>query len=98
VAHRIELFHHANLKYKMDTTDDFRLYRIEVRGEDLKVYVDGELRIDAPGVMKPRPGYRNEFAFGAANSGMMGEAYWDDVKASTSGLVCYDVVVSVSYP
>ena len=95
---RIELFHHTNLRYKMDTTDDFHLYRMELNGLDLKVYVDDELRIDAPGTLKPRSYYsKNEVAFGAANSGMMGEADWDDVKARATGLTCSDLAVSVSY-
>jgi len=95
---RIELFHHRNLQYKMDTTGDFHVYRMELRGHDLKVYVDGQLRIDAPGTLGPRSGYaRNEVAFGAANSGMVGEAYWDDIKARATGLACQDLVVSVSY-
>ncbi len=95
---RIELFHHSKLRYQMDTTDDFHLYRMELEGLDLKVYVDGELRIDAPGVLKPRSGYsRNEVSFGAANSGMLGEAYWANVRARASGLACYDLAVSVSY-
>ncbi|MHC4403081.1 MAG: hypothetical protein ACYTG0_25755 [Planctomycetota bacterium] len=95
---RIELFHHGNLQYKMDTTGDFHLYRMELEGHDLKIYVDGELRIDAPGALGPRSGYsRNEVAFGAANSGMMGEAYWDDVRVRATGLACQDLVVSVSY-
>jgi len=95
---RIELFHHRNLKFKMDTTGDFHLYRMELEGRDLRVYVDGELRIDAPGVLAPRSGYsRNEVAFGAANSGMLGEAYWANVKARATGLACYDLAVSVSY-
>ncbi len=51
---RIELFHHPNLRFKMDTTDAFHLYRMELKGADLKVYVDGQLRIDAPGAMGPR--------------------------------------------
>ena len=95
---RIELFHHRNLQHKMDTTGDFHLYRMEMKGRDLKVFVDGELRIDAPGTLKPRSGYSgNEVSFGAANSGMMGEAYWDSVKARATGLACYDLAVSVSY-
>ena len=66
----------------MDTTDDFHVYRLELSDQDLKVYVDGELRIDAPGVLTPRSGYsRNEVSFGAANSPMVGEAYWSSVKA-----------------
>ena len=95
---RIELFHHRNLRHNMDTTDAFHTYRLELKGEDLKVSVDGKLCIDAPGVLKPRSGYtRNEVAFGAANSPMMGEAYWSKVKARATGLSCRDLVVSVSY-
>jgi len=95
---RIDLFHNRKIQYKMDTTDDFHVYRMELNGPDLKVVVDGELRIDAPGAMKPRSGYTNNaVSFGAANSGQMGEAYWDDVKARASGMTCQDLVVSVSY-
>ena len=91
-----QLFHHPALKYQMDTTVDFHLFRMELRGLDLKVYVDGQLRIDAPGVLGPRAGYsRNEVAFGAANSGMMGEALWDTIRARAGGLMCQDLVVSV---
>lgn len=93
---RIELFHHRDLRYQMDTTDDFHLYRMELSGLDLKVYVDGQLRIDAPGALGPRAGYsRNEVAFGAANSGMMGEALWDTIRARAGGLMCQDLVVSI---
>lgn len=95
---RIELFHHPQRQYRMDTTADFHLYRMELNGPDLKVYVDGELRIDAPGAMGPRAGYTaSDVAFGAANSPMRGEAYWDDVKARATGLVCRDAVVEVSF-
>jgi hypothetical protein len=95
---RIELFHHPDRQYKMDTTRDFHVYRLELKRSDLKVYVDGELRIEAPGAIGPRSGYAtSEVAFGAANSPMMGEAYWDDVKVRATGLVCRDLVVSVSF-
>lgn len=94
---RIELFHNRKLQYKMDTSGDFHLYRLELKGVDLKVFVDGQLRIDAPGAMGPRAGYAtSDVAFGAANSGMMGEALWDQVRARATGLVCRDLVVSVS--
>ena len=95
---RIELFHNRTIQYKMDTTDGFHLYRMELKGRDLTVYVDGELRIDASGAMRPRSGYsQNEVAFGAANSPQLGEACWRDVKARASGLTLQDLVVSVSY-
>jgi hypothetical protein len=94
---RVELFHKPSLRYKMDTTGDFHLYRMELKGADLKVYVDGELRIDAPGAMGTRAGYASsEVAFGAANSGMLGEACWDHVQARATGLVCRDLAVSVT--
>ena len=93
----IELFHHPDLQSKLDTTGQFHLYRMELNGADLKVYVDGELRIDAPGAMGPRAGYAtSEVAFGAANSPMLGEACWDQVQVRATGLVCRDLVVSVS--
>lgn len=94
---RIELYHHRGLQYKMDTTDSFHTYRVEMDKQDLKVLVDGQLRIDTPGVLKPRSGYaRNEVAFGAANSSMVGAAYWKTVKARASGMSCSDLVVSVT--
>ena len=94
----IDLYHHRPLRYEMDTTDDFHVYRIVIKGTDLTVDVDGVRRIDAAGTFTPRAGYpRNELGFGAANSGMVGEAYWDYVKARTGSLSCHDVVVSISY-
>ena len=95
---RIELFHHRKLQHAMDTTDAFHLYRMEVDGQDLKVFVDGKMAINAPGVLKPRSGYiRNQVSFGAANSPMMGEASWKAFRARSTGLVCQDLVLSVSY-
>lgn len=95
---RIELFHHKNFTYPIDTTDGFHRYRLEVASLDLKVFVDGELAIDAPGVLRPRSGYqRSDVSFGAANSPMMGETLWKSLRAQTTGLVCEDLVLSVSY-
>ncbi|NOX55412.1 MAG: family 10 glycosylhydrolase [Planctomycetes bacterium] len=94
----IDLYHHRSIRYDMDTTDRFHLYRIEMEGEDLKVYVDGQLRLDATGKFSRRSGYpRNEFAFGAANSTMVGEALWASVKARVGGQILTDVVMSVRY-
>lgn len=82
----------------MDTTADFHVYRVTVRGRDLKVYVDGQLRLDASGRFKPASGAaRNEVAFGAANSPQVGEAYWSSVKARSNGQPCSDLAVSVEY-
>lgn len=39
----------ADLSHSMNTSDDFHLYRIEIKGEDLRVYVDGILKLNANG-------------------------------------------------
>jgi hypothetical protein len=95
---RIELFHHRDVQYKMDTTDEFHLYRLEIAARHLKVYVDGQLRLDAPNALAPRSGYtQNAVSFGAANSPMVGEAYWAALKARATGLACRDLVMSVAW-
>jgi hypothetical protein len=95
---RIELYMHKDISFEMDTTDDFHTYRIESEGEDLKVYVDGELRLDGTGTLTPQGRTSNQLAFGAANSGMVGEAYWSQVRARTVSLGCRDLLISVTYP
>lgn len=94
----IGLWTNRDIRYEMDTTDDFHTYRIVTKGEDLKVYVDGELRLDAAGLFTARGRTQNQLAFGAANSGMVGEAYWSQVRARVAGQGCRDLVVSVKYP
>ncbi len=94
----ISLFHNASIRYNMDTSSDFHVYRIVAEGNDVQVFVDGTLRLDGRGQLKHRSGYsRNEIAFGAANSGEVGEAYWDFVRAQTSSLSCHDIVIAVKY-
>jgi len=95
---RIELYMHRDISYAMDTTDDFHTYRIESEGEDLMVYVDGELRLDGTGTFTSQGRVSNQLAFGAANSGMLGEAYWSQVRARISSQGCRDLVLSVEYP
>lgn len=94
----IELWSNTDLRYEMDTTDDFHTYRIVADGEDLQVFVDGELRIDAPGQYASGGRNLRLLAFGAANSTDVGEAYWSFVRARLAGQVCRDVVISVRYP
>ncbi|MBM3472640.1 MAG: hypothetical protein FJX75_05140 [Armatimonadetes bacterium] len=95
----LDLWTDNSIRYNMDTTDGFHVYRIETRGEHLRVYVDGELRIEAKGQFKAR-GARadNQLAFGTANSTMVGEAYWAGIRAHVAGQSCRDMVVSVTYP
>ena len=45
----IRLVYARGLRYSMDTTGGFHTYRVVVRNQDIKVYVDGLLRIDGVG-------------------------------------------------
>lgn len=93
----IDLYMHKDIRFDMDTTDDFHTYRMESEGEDLKVYVDGQLRLDGTGTFTSQGRTSNQLAFGAANSGMVGEAYWSYVKARISSVGCRDLLISVTY-
>lgn len=88
----------AKLKYPMDTTDDFHLYRVVTEGRDIRVYVDGQLRLDGAGKLTaPSPAGRNDVRFGAANSGTMGEAYWGSVRirAASAFTSVYDLTLTI---
>ena len=93
---RIET-HVSRLRFEMDTTDDFHTYRIWIRGEDLLVYVDGELLLDATGKFTGAP-ERNAVHFGAASSHTEGEALWRAVRFRTAGgaTIC-DLAVTVRF-
>jgi len=95
---RIEFYHNPGHKFAMDTTDAFHTYRLEIQGKDVRVFVDGELRIEGKNCFSgKRPTYRNEIAFGAANSSHIGEALWRSVRARLDSCACGDVVVRVKY-
>jgi hypothetical protein len=95
----IVFYHNRRLRWEMDTTSDFHDYRIVMRNDDIRVYVDGQLRIDGTGKFAPRTGYRNEIGFGAANSPETGEALWDSVKvrAARSARNLRDIALTVKY-
>jgi hypothetical protein len=82
----------------MDTTKDFHVYRIETQGKDIKVFVDGELRLNAPGAYAKTAANRNELCFGASDSTSLGEACWDYVRARVDSQFCQDLVLSVKHP
>jgi len=95
---RIELWSCKAIHYAMDTTKDFHVYRIVTQGKDVKVYVDGELRLDAPGAYVKTAANRNEVCFGAYDSTSVGEACWDYVRARVDSQSCQDLVLRVAYP
>ena len=71
----------AGLEHAMDTTDDFHVYRITIKGNDLKLHVDGELAMDASGQFTHEAvNGRNQLSFGSASSTAKGESLWDYLR------------------
>ena len=71
----------SKLTYDMDTTDDFHVYRVAVKGNDFQLYVDGRLAIDGTGTYTHAAHKgRNNLSFGSASSTATGESLWDWVR------------------
>jgi len=71
----------AEVTYEMDTTDDFHLYRVTIAGDDLKLWADDELVIDASGLFTHEANKgRNQLSFGSASSNAKGESLWDHLS------------------
>ena len=89
---------HCGLACPMVTTDAFHTYRIVIHGQDLRVYVDGELRLDAAGrFTHPAPNGRSGVAFGGANSPNVGEALWASVKIRNPTVSLLDAALSIEF-
>lgn len=89
----------AGLSHEMDTTDRFRVYRVEIGGGDLRVHVDGVLVLEAAGrFVSPAHSGRNMVMFGASTSPTLGEALWESVRLRTGTLPLHDLVLSVRHP
>jgi hypothetical protein len=89
---------HSGLSCPMVTTDAFHTYRMVIQQQDLKVYADGQLRIDARGRFTyPPPGGHSGVAFGAASSTEVGEALWKSVKIRNPAISLLDVVLSIRF-
>ena len=82
----------------MDTTDGFHTYRLAIRNNDFKLFVDGELKLDGTEKLThPAFNGRSGFAFGAANSNSLGEAYWQSVKLHNRVRSIHDLVLSIRF-
>ena len=67
--------------FPMVASDDFHLYRVTIKGEDVQVHVDGKLRVDGRGRFTHAAiNGRNTLQFGAANSPSLCESYWRLVR------------------
>jgi hypothetical protein len=70
--------------HRMDTTDDFHVYRVWIRRSDMKLWVDGKLAVEGAGkfTWEAHKG-RNVFGFGSCSSPATGEALWKYVRHYT---------------
>ncbi len=94
---RVELGR-AGLVHPMVTDDAFHIYRVELEGADIRLYVDDVLVLEAPGgFVSPAHAGRNVAMFGASMSGTTGEALWKGVRLRTGTISVQDVVVSVRH-
>jgi len=72
---------YAGLEHAMDTTGDFHVYRIDIRGTDIAVSADGRRVIRGPGrFAHPAHQGRNQIGYGAGGSRETGEAFYDWVR------------------
>jgi hypothetical protein len=90
----------AEIEHEMDTTGAFHDYRVEIEGEDIRVYVDDALALDGVGTFTtPAHSGRNVLSFGASSSGTTGEALWERVRVRSGGATTlYDLLLEVDYP
>ncbi|MCX6991930.1 MAG: sialidase family protein [Kiritimatiellaeota bacterium] len=76
---------YSNLTCKMNTMNGFHVYRVVIKDNDFKLYVDGELKLDGKGKYNEVMEYegRNALGFGAASSAGLGEVLWEYVRWTT---------------
>jgi hypothetical protein len=65
----------------MDTTKAFHTYRLEIRGTDMKMFVDGEQKIEGQGAFwRPADSPEPFIQFGSSAPAATGDALWASVK------------------
>ncbi len=64
-----------NARFSMDTTNAFHVYRIESRGRSVRVYVDGELKINH--TLTWTGGGSDVLTYGDGHANGMTRSYWD---------------------
>lgn len=74
-THEICIAYPDNVRVPMDTTDGFHVYRIETKGRRVKVFADGELKIDHN--LSWRGGGTDVLAFGDGVVGTRSLTRWD---------------------
>ncbi|MCX6993312.1 MAG: hypothetical protein NT011_09255 [Kiritimatiellaeota bacterium] len=103
----------AKLSCPLDAAKDRHTYRIVLKGKDIRVYVDGTLKLDGIGkfatfAFDRKEGVedildndwnKNSLLFGSASGPGTGEAYWEYIKYYTEGkpISLQDFIVAVTY-
>lgn len=65
--------------------EDYHVYRIEAKNNNIKVYIDGELKIDGTGQYGVNHWTsRNWIAFGDGSRGASSKTTWDYIKYTTN--------------
>ena len=70
---------YSGLSHNLDTTADFRSYRIVMQGASVKVYVDDELRLDGDRSLEIFDN-ATQLSFGGADNATLAEAHWEYVR------------------
>lgn len=78
------LLYNSNLAYNWGTNEksaDYHVYRIETEGTDIRVYVDGILRIEGIGRFGAGDNlFTNQVSFGDYSAGAGSRSTWDYIK------------------
>ena len=64
-----------NVHFPMNTTDNFHIYQIKSKGNQVQIYVDGDLKIDH--ILSWTGGGSNILMFGDGVGGTTSLSYWD---------------------
>ena len=79
------------MRYDVDTTSDYRVYRLTARGDDFRVYVDGKLAINGKGLYlgtrsnMHRLTWLDAVRFGVGNRWAAGEGFINYLRYTTQG-------------
>lgn len=72
------------LSYRLNTTNDFHVYRLTAKGFDFFVYVDGKLAINGKNKIT-QSRWQPRIVFGSGSSKELSDSYWQYVKYTTGG-------------
>ncbi|MCX6993005.1 MAG: sialidase family protein [Kiritimatiellaeota bacterium] len=80
-------FSKPSTEVSFQTDDAFHAYRIEIKGEDVRLLADGQLLWDGKGqFVEPATDNRNNVCFGSGSSAATGEAIWKFFRFRSLGI------------